>query len=211
MKNLIKNLDDISRRQFTAYAAQAALGVSLLSLTGGTNLIAADEEKEAKEPTPRKKPAKNIIYLYMSGGMTHLDTFDPKPGAATQGPVKAIKTSAKGVQISEYLPEIAKQMHNAVPVRSLSSTQGAHERGRYLMRTSYTQRGTIRHPALGAWMLRLSGRTNKSLPGNVRIGGDSRHPGAGFMETEFAPLPIGDPTAGLQNSKLPRGIDNSQF
>ena len=63
------------------------------------------------------------------------------------------------------------------------------------MRTSYTQRGTIRHPAMGAWVLRLSGRTNKSLPGNVRIGGDSRHPNAGFMEAQFAPLPIGDPTA----------------
>lgn len=209
MKDLLKNLDDVSRRQFTEYAAKAFLGVSLLPV-GGAIAMAADEEKPV-EPTPRKNPAKNIIYLYMSGGMTHLDTFDPKPGAETQGPVQAINTSANGVQISEYLPQLAKQMHKAIAFRSLSSTQGAHERGRYLMRTSYTQRGTIRHPALGAWVLKHSGRINKSLPGNVRIGSDSRHPGAGFMEAEFSPLPIGDPTAGLQNSKLARGLTQTQF
>ena len=210
MKNLLAKLDDVSRREFAEYAAKAFLGVSLLPVGGAAMALAADEEKP-KEPTPRKNPAKNIIYLYMSGGMTHLDTFDPKPGAETQGPVQTIDTSANGVQISEYLPQLAKQMDKAVLVRSLSSTQGAHERGRYLMRTSYTQRGTIRHPAMGAWMLKLSGRHNKSLPGNVRIGGDSRHPGAGFMEAEFSPLPIGDPTAGLQNSKLARGTTQSQF
>ncbi len=143
--------------------------------------------------------------------MSHLDTFDPKPGAETQGSVQSIDTSVAGVQISEYLPQLARHIDKAVLVRSLSSTQGAHERGRYLMRTSYTQRGTIRHPAMGAWMLKLSGRRNKSLPGNVRIGGDSRHPGAGFMEAEFSPLPIGNPTAGLQNSKLGRGTTQSQF
>ena len=210
MKNLLRNLDEVSRREFAEYAAKTFLGVSLLPVGGAAMALAADEEKP-KEPTPRKNPAKNIIYLYMNGGMTHLDTFDPKPGAETQGPVQAIDTSANGVQISEYLPQLAKQIDKVVLVRSLSSTQGAHERGRYLMRTSYTQRGTIRHPALGAWMLRLSGRHNKSLPGNVRIGGDSRHPGAGFMEAEFSPLPIGNPTAGLQNSKLARGTTQSQF
>ncbi len=200
MKNLLTKLDDVSRREFAEYAAKTFLGVSLLPVGGAAMALAADEEKP-KEPTPRKNPAKNIIYLYMNGGMTHLDTFDPKPGAETQGPVQAIDTTANGVQISEYLPQLAKQIDKAVLVRSLSSTQGAHERGRYLMRTSYTQRGTIRHPAMGAWMLKLSGRHNKSLPGNVRIGGDSRHPGAGFMEAEFSPLPIGDPTAGLQNEQ----------
>jgi hypothetical protein len=209
MKSLLKNLDEVSRREFAKFAAKTFLGVSLLPI-GGAALALAEDEKP-KEPTPRKNPAKNIIYLYMSGGMSHLDTFDPKPGAETQGPVQVIDTSVAGIQISEYLPQLARHIDKTVLVRSLSSTQGAHERGRYLMRTSYTQRGTIRHPAMGAWMLRLSGRHNKSLPGNVRIGGDSRHPGAGFMEAEFSPLPIGNPTAGLQNSKLARGTTQNQF
>jgi hypothetical protein len=211
MKDLLKKIDPVSRRGFAEFAAKTFLGVSMLPFAGAAQSLMAADDDELKEPTPRKNPAKNIIFLYMSGGMTHLDTFDPKPGAETQGPVEAINTSAKGIQISEYLPGLAKQIDKAVLFRSLSSTQGAHERGRYLMRTSYTQRGTIRHPAMGAWMLRLSGRNNKSLPGNVRIGGDSRHPGAGFMEAEFSPLPIGDPIAGLQNSKLSRGATQDQF
>lgn len=200
MKEIFNKLDEVTRRDFCLSAAKTFLGVSVAAAAGGQVFGAEDDEKE--KFTPRKKPAKNIIYLYMSGGMTHLDTFDPKPGAETQGPVKAIKTSAPGLLISEYLPNLAKQADKAVLFRSLSSTQGAHERGRYLMRTSYTQRGTIRHPAMGAWLLKLDGKTNESLPGNVRIGGDSRHPGAGFMEAAYSPLPIGDPTAGLQNSKI---------
>lgn len=209
MKDLANKLDGLTRRQFAERAAQTFLGVGMLPVLG--DLAFAQKKKEASKVPPRKNPAQNVIYLYMSGGMTHLDTLDPKPGAETQGPVKPIKTSAPGVILSEYLPNLAKQMDKAVAVRSISSTQGAHERGRYLMRTSYTQRGTIRHPALGAWLLKLSGRKNQSLPGNVRIGGDSRHPGAGFMEAAYAPLPIGDPTAGLQNSKRARNLTQPQF
>ena len=209
MKDLANQLDGVTRREFAEYAAKAFLGVGVLPLAGAA--ASAQTKKKASTVPPRKNPAQNIIYLYMSGGMTHLDTLDPKPGAETQGPVQAIKTPVPGLMISEYLPNLARQMDKAVAIRSLSSTQGAHERGRYLMRTSYTQRGTIRHPALGAWMLKLSGRKNQSLPGNVRIGGDSRHPGAGFMEAAHAPLPIGDPTAGLQNSKRARNLTAKQF
>lgn len=210
MKNPFGKYDEVTRREFAAQAAKAFLGVGLIPVAGAATAFAAKGEA-AKPVAAGKGKAQNVIYLYMSGGMTHLDTFDPKPGSDTQGPVQAIKTSAPGVMISEYLPKIATQMDKAAIVRSLSSTQGAHERGRYLMRTSYTQRGTIRHPAMGAWVLKLSGRKNQSLPGNVRIGGDSRHPGAGFMEAAYSPLPIGDPTAGLQNSKLARGTTQSQF
>lgn len=201
MKNPMPR-DEVTRRAFAAMAAKTFLGVGLAPLVG-ESLLAADKTASGT--------ATNVIYLYMSGGMTHLDTLDPKPGSETQGPVEAIRTNVSGIQISEYLPNLARHMDKAAIVRSLSSTQGAHERGRYFMRTSYTQRGTIRHPAMGAWVLRLSGKRNKSLPGNVRIGGDSRHPGAGFMEAQYAPLPIGDPAAGLQNSKLPRGVSETQL
>lgn len=199
---------ELTRRDFAATAAKAFLGVSVLPALGQSAFAA---EESAKKNEKIKSKAWNCIYLYMSGGMTHLDTLDPKPGAETQGPVRAIDTAAEGIQISQYLPRLAKQMDKAAIVRSLSSTQGAHDRGQYLMKTSYTQRGTIRHPAMGAWVLRLLGKGNQSLPGNVRIGPDSRHPGAGFMEARYAPLPIGDPSSGLQNSKLPRGTTQPQF
>jgi hypothetical protein len=203
-------LDSVTRREFAAIAAKTFLGVGMFSAIG-TKAFAADAKTESKPPIG-PGTAKNCIYLYMNGGMTHLDTLDPKPGAETQGPVEAIKTSADGVLISEYLPTLAKHMDKAAIVRSLSSTQGAHERGRYLMKTSYTQRGTIRHPALGAWLLKLDGQQqNVTLPGNVRIGNDSNHPGAGFMESKYSPLPIGNPAAGLQNSKMMRGITSPEF
>lgn len=209
MKDQLNQLDGVSRREFAAFAARTFLGVGLMPVAAAA-AFAADQQT-ATISTATKGTAKNVIYLYMNGGMSHLDTLDPKPGQETQGPVEAIRTSTAGVMISEYLPQLARHVDKTAIIRSLSSTQGAHERGRYLMRTSYTQRGTIRHPAMGAWVLQLSGRTNKSLPGNVRIGNDSRHPGAGFMEAQFAPLPIGDPTAGLQNSRLSRGVTQQQF
>lgn len=79
------------------------------------------------------------------------------------------------------------------------------------MRTSYTLRGTIRHPAMGAWLVKMAGRRNPTLPPNIRIGGDSQHPGAGFLEAAYAPLPIGDPSAGLQNSLLPASVSEALF
>jgi hypothetical protein len=211
MKELLKKSDEVSRRRFMSRAASTFLGVGMMPaaneiLSGKVYGAGANASKMKQVPT-----AKNVIYLYMSGGMTHLDTFDPKPGAETQGPTQAIKTSADGVRIGEYLPKTAQQMHHACVINSLSSTQGAHEQGRYFMHTSYTLRGTIRHPAMGAWLLKFQDRLNSTLPGNVVIGNGSRHPGAGFFEAKFSPLMINNPQEGLQNSKRMKDLSEDQF
>lgn len=112
--------------------------------------------------------------------MSHVDTWDPKSGAV-MGPTKTIKSSADGVLLGEYLPRTAKQMHHGTVVRSLTSTQGAHEQGNYFMHTSYQLRGTINHPSLGAWLQHFRGVGNPTLPGSVYVGNASRHPGAGFF------------------------------
>lgn len=159
----------------------------------------------------RTGAAKHLIYLYMGGGMTHMDTFDPKPGHDNQGQSKAINTNVDDVQISEYLPTLAKNIDKLAIIRSLTSTAGAHQQGNYLMHTSYEERATIRHPGLGAWALKYKGRMNPNLPGAVFVGGDSRiNGGGGFFEPEFEPLAINDPNAGLKNSKL-RGVDQETF
>jgi hypothetical protein len=166
--------------------------------------VKKDAVASAAPATPGRKPtARNIIYLYMAGGMTHVDTFDPKPGAGEKvaGPVKAIDTAADGVQISEYFPMLAKQMDKVAILRGLSTTQGAHDEGNYFMHSSYTMRGTIQHPGIGAWLQRMEGKTNRTLPGSVCIGGGSVGGGAGFMESKFAPLYVGSPTSGVPNSK----------
>jgi hypothetical protein len=146
----------------------------------------------------------------MAGGMSHLDTLDTKPGAANQGPTPTIATAADGLRISGWLPQLAKQMQDVAVVRSLTSTQGAHEQGRYYVHTGYVRRGTITHPGYGAWLLHFSGRRNNDLPGNVLVGGSSDHPGAGFLEPGLAPLPLGKAESGLDHAHLPEGVDESR-
>jgi hypothetical protein len=112
MKTRLHTSDEITRRSFAARTASALLGVGLAPTF-------AQRASAAGTGSPLKQvaTAKRVIYLYMNGGMSHLDTFDVKPGAETQGPTKAINTSADGVQISEHLPKLAKK-----PTTSPSST-----------------------------------------------------------------------------------------
>lgn len=211
-KTASNNLDDLSRRQFMAGMAKASLGLSILPLSGFLSASEPVPSLQRLNGDPRRKPtAKNVIYLYMAGGMSHLDTFDTKPGSDHQGPVKSIKTKADGVQVSEFFPILSKQMKHVAIINSMFSDQGAHGPGNYFMHTSYRQRATITHPTIGSWLMQLSGQRNQTLPGNVLIGGGSDHPGSGFMETKYAPLPIGNPQAGLQHSRLPSGVSEEQF
>ena len=205
--NTIRKADEYSRRRFMETTAKSFLGVGALGV--------ASHSQAALGPNlglpNRAGAAKHLIYLYMGGGMTHMDTFDPKPGHENQGQTKAINTNVDGVQISEYLPTLAQNADKLAIVRSLTSTAGAHSQGNYLMHTSYEERATIRHPGLGAWALKYKGRMNPNLPGAVFVGGDSRiNGGGGFFEPEFEPLAINDPNAGLKNSKL-RGVDQETF
>ena len=211
MSSLFKQ--DAHRRQFLATAAKALLGVGAAPafLQGLPGSAQAALGPNLGIPN-RSNPAKSVIYLYMSGGMTHMDTFDPKPGHENQGPVRAINTSADGVQISEYLPRLAGHMDKAALVRSMTSTAGAHAQGNYYMHTSYEMRSTIRHPGIGAWLLKYRGRLNVNLPGSVCIAGGSRViGGAGFFESAFEPLAIGDPESGLRNSQMAPGLTADQF
>ena len=187
---------EITRRDFAAKTASSMLGVGLL---GNFASNAARAAFEGSSKLRQVATAKNVIYLYMSGGQSHMDTWDPKEGVETAGPTKPIKTSADGVRISEYLPLTSKQMHHGTVINSLSSTQGAHEQGNYMMHTSYELRGTIRHPAMGAWLNVFQGGGNTTLPNFVFIGNDSRHPGAGFFPAAHSPLYVNNPENGLKN------------
>jgi len=148
----------------------------------------------------------------MSGGLTHLDTFDPKPDAESgiRGDVRAISTKADGIQLGHCLPKLAQQMDKVALIRSMTTTQGAHAQGRYYMRTGYTQRSSIVHPAPGAWAERLREEKSGDLPGYITVNCGGNHPGAGFMEAQYAPLPIGNATTGLQNS-IRKGLSEKHF
>jgi hypothetical protein len=197
-----------SRRQFVARTASSMLGVGLLPSIFSTKATAAFEDASKLKQIAT---AKNVIYLYMSGGQSHMDTWDPKEGVDTAGPTKPISTSADGVRISEYLPLTAMQMHHATVINSVSSTQGAHEQANYFMHTSYALRGTIRHPAMGAWLNVFQPGGSTTLPNYVYVGNDSRHPGAGFFPAAQSPLFVNNPENGIKNVKLQPGLTEEKF
>ncbi|MEM9481009.1 MAG: DUF1501 domain-containing protein, partial [Verrucomicrobiota bacterium] len=195
--NNLANFDEQSRRRFMSATAKTFLGVGAM---GSVSRAAAASGPGLNLPL-KEKPANHVIYLYMGGGMTHIDTFDPKPGHENQGRSEAINTNVDGIQIGGYLPRLAQRADKLAIVRSLNSTTGAHQQANYFMHTAYQERATIRHPGIGAWMLKYRGKLNNNLPGSVFVGGNSRiFGGAGFFGPDYQPLAIGDPKGGLKNS-----------
>jgi hypothetical protein len=104
------------------------------------------------KPTGKVK-AKAVIQIWLWGGASHLDTFDPKPGAGPDytGPLtSSIKTNADGMVISELLPEMAKQADKYSIVRSMTHGSNAHETASYMVQTGFKSGDGIVHPGLGA-------------------------------------------------------------
>lgn len=200
MKDQLNKLDQLSRRQFVARAAKTALGVSILPIGGANRLLAAGGGK-----------AEHCIFFYMSGGMTHMETFDPKPGTETGGKTKGISTGVAGIELAEFMPQLAQRFSDIAVVRSMTQKTGDHRGGAYWMRTSYEPRATIIHPSMGPWAQTLLGKKHDTLPDSVVIGGGGEHPGAGFFGPALAPLPIGDPDKGVQNSAPYNGVSEDLF
>ena len=192
MSNPTLKMDSATRRAFMLKTAQTALGVSVLS-----NL---DSATAASGPVPKGVggKAKSVIYLYMAGGMSHIDTFDPKLGE-TKGFSDPIKTKAD-FQLGGYMTETAKQADKITVIRSMATKTGVHQSANYMMHTGYEPRGTIIHPSLGAWGQHFLGKKG-TLPCSVNIMPGDNHPGSGFFPPSYSPIPIRTPEAGLQNVK----------
>lgn len=182
---------DFNRRRFLELAAGSFLGV-----TAHHSFGAAGEKSTIPQMAD---PAKQLIYLYMEGGMSHIDTFDLKTGHENQGSTQPINSNVDGIRVSSHLPNLARHADKLCIVNSLTSTAGDHEKGNYFMHTSYQQRATIRHPGIGSWYHKLKGKINPTLPASVFIGRESRfHGSGGFFEPEFEPLAINEPESGLK-------------
>lgn len=161
------------------------------------------------EPTsaPRGRDGACIV-LWLNGGPSHIDTFDPKPGRPTAR-FKALKTRARGLELSEHLPALAERADRLAVVRSLTTREGNHERARYLMHTGYAPNPTVRHPALGAWLSRELGAADPELPNFVSLGGPSLGPG--FFGLEHGPFIVRDPSSPPENTTLAKGVDEARF
>jgi hypothetical protein len=210
------HLDDLTRRQLMRSLAQSCLGVTVLPLAWQMASAADPKKTELKKPdakAPAARPAniktaKHIIYLYMQGAMSQLDTFDPKPGASVQGETKPVATALPGVQFSEYLPGLAKLAGKLAVIRSMTTTTADHTQARYLANTSFKPIASTQHPGFGSWVHKELGGLHKDLPVAVQIGGGI---GPGYLGAKYAPVPIGDPALGLQNTKSPAYMTDSTF
>jgi hypothetical protein len=193
MKTELNKLSPLARRDFIMRTAQTALGVTVMP---ALNLRAA-----AAAPGPGYGKAKNVIFLWMNGGMTHIDTWDPKTGE-TKGPTAPIKGKGGIDYLGGTMTKMAEVSDKITIVRSMSSKTGVHDAGTYIMKTGYEPRGTIVHPCMGAWASHFLGRIKGvTLPDSVIVNSGSAFPGAGFFPPASSPIPIANPQTGLQNIK----------
>ena len=200
--------DEFSRREFLRDASRRFLGVSLAPMLGGSLASGALGEKIGVKKT---KPATHVIFLNMAGGMSHIDTFDLKPGQDVQGPVQGIPTTADGLQIASYLPRTAKVMKEVCTIHSMQSKQGDHDQASYLLHKGYNQLGTIVHPAVGSWVTRLKGTDNDTLPGYIAVNSPANMIGAGWMGAKYAPAVVTNPEKGLEGTSRHPSVSEEDF
>lgn len=182
----------LSRRDWLRLCSAGAIG---LPASGWLGTLAA---RAASDPASRKRH-KSCVLFFMSGGASHIDTFDPKPENETSE-FKPISTSVSGIQVCEPWPKMAEQMKNCALLRGMSTAEGSHGRARYYMHTGYRQGvGGVIHPSLGSIASAKLGRTEDELPNFVCIGGQTF--GAGYVGPQHSPVEIRDPTRGIDNLK----------
>lgn len=171
----------MTRRHFMTHLAGAS-AMAIPAMTFTNTLLA-----NAKELKSRNK---SCILLWMSGGPATIDLWDLKPGAPTGGEFKPISTSLDGLQISDQLPMMAKEMKHMAVVRSMSTREADHNRGRYYMHTGYVPNPNIDYPSYGAVVAHELAPKNPSLeiPPFVSVGGASEGPG--FLGMSWAPFVV---------------------
>jgi len=190
--------EGMSRRHFMSHlAGAAALAAPATAFTNSLLANAPDMQKRHKA----------AILLWMGGGPSTMDIWDLKPGSATGGPFKQISTSADGVAISEHMPLMAQQMHQMAIVRSMSTREADHMRGRYYMHTGYVPNPNVEHPSYGAVIAHelASQVPTLEIPPFVSVGGGSVGPG--FLGMTWAPFVV-DSSGRVRN--LDMGIDQTR-
>jgi hypothetical protein len=178
----------LSRREMLR---ATGLGLVGYSMSGWLPALAA----EAAADPARKR---HCVLLWMTGGPTQTDTFDMKPdhenGGGTKG-FKEVETSVPGLRFSEHLPKLAKQADQLAILRGLSTKEGDHGRGTFLMRTGHQPTGPIRYPTLGSTLSKELGNQEAEVPNFVSISPyrafNQAAYGPGFLGPKYAPLTVG--------------------
>ncbi len=173
-----------TRRQLLHVGLGCGLG---LVLSTWLERVALAAPEAAPPPAPAAAKAKHVIVLWMNGGPSHIDTWDPKSGKSA-GSHKAIKTSVPSLMISEHLPELARMANRLAVVRGMTSKEGNHQRAQFLLHTGYAPNPTVQHPSLGAWVSKRHGEPTTGLPAFVSLNGASA--GGGFFGVQHGPFVV---------------------
>ncbi|MEW6071835.1 MAG: DUF1501 domain-containing protein [Planctomycetota bacterium] len=165
---------------------------------GAAGLVLLDRRGLSAPLAPGPPPAQAVIQIWMGGGPSHLDTFDPKPDAGEDycGPLrKPIPTNGDGIVIGELLPELAKQADKYAIVRSMTHGVNAHETASYLVQTGHPAGDGLVHPCAGAVISRLrgydAGFTGLVPPYVVLTRPPGRFSEAGFLGSRYKPFATG--------------------
>ena len=169
---------NVTRRRFLQMA-----GVSLAasSIVGQVSLNAAQMKKDGRA----------CILIWLAGGPSQMETWDPKPDSPNGGETKAIRTAVPSIKIAEYFPKIAKSMKDIAIIRSMSGREAAHARATYRLRTGRLMGGPEKHPHFGSVVARELGDESAALPNFVSIGNTLS---SGFLGVKVAPFIV--PRAG---------------
>src|SRR6476646_9586968 len=173
----------VRRRDFLKFIPGAAAATGLLSWQ---DLLAANA------PALRKA-GKACILLWMTGGPSQFETFDPKPGHANGGETKTIKTAVPGIEISENLPKVAAAMDDLCLIRSMNGKEGQHPRATFLMHTGYLPSPAVKYPTFGSIVAKELGDPASDIPSFVRVGqaqgaNVSAMGAAGILGVDYDPL-----------------------
>jgi len=188
-----------------AFLGRAALGAAGLVFLPRLSPVFAQEAGGKLA----KGKVEHVIVLFMQGGPSQIDTFDPKPGTQVGGPTKAIDTAVPGLRFCEHLPQLAKEAGSLSVIRSMNTKEGNHRRASYMMRTGHAPAGPVQHPGFGAIVSRNIGRKDFDLPNFVSVGSPSV--GGGFLGVEYSPFVVGDPRKPVANLNHPESVDSDRF
>ncbi len=178
----------MDRRAFLGGAA--AVGATVASDMTQLSVLAAPGANGAL-----KKTQKRIILLWLAGGASQLETWDPKPGATTGGPFRSIQTDVPGLRISELMPKMASRMKTTCVIRGLNTKNGDHGSAAVTMMKGRRDEAALRYPDLGAVVAREMGRADSKVPDYVTFytqsEGRSMAPGtSGFLGARYAPMEL---------------------
>lgn len=195
------------RRDFLSFS-MLGMGVA----AGGASLAFGQDTKTDPKTDVKKEPGKTVakkcntvIRIWLPGAPSQIETFDPKPGRPNGGKAKAIDTSVKGIQISEYMPQTAKQMKHIALLRSMSFMELAHERAALLAQIGMAQSPFSGVADMGTIVAYERGPKDLQLPYSISMGA-TLHPGQSLpFGGEYAPYRVLNTSNPIPDSKSPVG------